>query len=210
MIKKFNKTNKIYLIILLVLLLIGCRKKYTQEELAYINKIQKIRVEKNYFMKNDPNSPFNYKGKVKFHELIYYDINPDFVFRSKLYEYSSKDTIKIFGTKGEERKTVRFGYLKIKYQNENYKINVYENQSKNGYKYYSIWFTDKTTNKETYGVGRYLDFEKQSDPDYIYTIDFNLAYNPYCAYNSNYSCAIPTKEDFIPIEIKAGEKKFHN
>jgi uncharacterized protein (DUF1684 family) len=76
-------------------------------------------------------------------------------------------------------------------------------------KYYSIWFTDKTTNEESYGVGRYVDFELNMNSDFIYTVDFNYAYNPYCAYSSEYSCAIPTKEDYLDIAIEAGEKKFH-
>ncbi|MCX7798680.1 MAG: DUF1684 domain-containing protein [Melioribacter sp.] len=207
--KKINIILKSILTFSIIISIYSCSKKFTDEELSYIKKIEAIREEKNNFMKNNPYSPFNYKRKLAFHKLNYYDVDPSFVFKSKLYEYNPKDTIIIFGTKGEPRKTVRYGYLIINYQNKNYKVNVYESKN-NGEKYYTIWFTDKTTNKETYGVGRYLDFEKQSNPNYIYTIDFNLAYNPYCAYNSEYSCAIPTKEDFIPIEIKAGEKKFHN
>ena len=76
--------------------------------------------------------------------------------------------------------------------------------------YHSIWFTDKTTNNETYGVGRYLPFDLNQDKNYKYTIDFNLAYNPYCAYSSDYSCAIPSKEDYIDLAIKAGELKYHD
>ena len=129
--------------------------------------------------------------------------------RSMLYEFEPKDTVIVYGTKGEPRKTIRFGYVVISYQNKQYKINVYQGSTANGQIYYSIWFTDKTTNNESYGVGRYIDFEKVDDPNNEYEIDFNLAYNPYCAYSPNYSCAIPTKEDFIPIEIRAGEKKFH-
>jgi len=201
---------KYSLIAILFFLLFSCGQKYTEEEINYIKSIEEQRKIKNEYMKNDPASPFNYKGKVEFHELKYFDVDPKFVFKSKLYEYNPKDTITIYGTKGEARKAVRFGYVLINYENKEYKVNVYEGTTKSGEKYYSIWFTDKTTNKETYGVGRYLDFEKHNNPDYIYTIDFNLAYNPYCAYSPNYSCAIPTKEDFIPIEIKAGEKKFHN
>ena len=75
--------------------------------------------------------------------------------------------------------------------------------------YYSIWFTDKTTGEVTYGVGRYIDFEIHPDKDFNYTVDFNLAYNPYCAYSPEYSCAIPTKEDYIDLAIEAGEKNFH-
>jgi len=206
--KKINM--KYSLIAILFFLLFSCGQKYTEKEINYIKSIEEQRKIKNEYMKNDPASPFNYKGKVEFHELKYFDVDPKFVFKSKLYEYNPKDTITIYGTKGEARKAVRFGYVLINYENKEYKVNVYEGTTKSGEKYYSIWFTDKTTNKETYGVGRYLDFEKHNNPDYIYIIDFNLAYNPYCAYSPNYSCAIPTKEDFIPIEIKAGEKKFHN
>ena len=167
-------------------------------------------------MKNDPGSPFNIDPKAHFENLKYYDVNPDYVFKSKLYEYKNLDTVKIFGTKGEERKAVRIGYVKINFwksipsEKEGEKnVNVYKGISKNGEEYYSIWFTDKTTGDETYGVGRYLDFELNPDKDFIYTIDFNLAYNPYCSYSSKYSCAIPTKEDHIDVAIKAGEKRFH-
>ncbi len=72
------------------------------------------------------------------------------------------------------------------------------------------WFTDKTTGNETYPVGRYLDFELNNDPEFIYKLDFNRAYNPYCAYSDLYTCAIPTKEDYLDFEIKAGEKTFHS
>ena len=71
-----------------------------------------------------------------------------------------------------------------------------------------MWFTDKTTNKESYGVGRYLRMEVFDDPDYIYEVDFNLAYNPYCAYSVDFSCAVPTKDDYIDLAITAGEKTF--
>lgn len=196
--------------VLSILLIVSCSKNYSPEDKIYIATIEQQRKEKNEWMKNDPNSPFNYKGKVEFHDLKYFDVDPNFVFKSKLFTYDKKDTVTIFGTKGEARKVIRIGYLKINYDSKNYNINVYEGQTKDGRKYHSIWFTDLTTNDETYGVGRYLDFELNDDPNYLYTIDFNLAYNPYCAYSLDYSCAIPSKEDFIPIKILAGEKKFHD
>ncbi|RPI65036.1 MAG: DUF1684 domain-containing protein, partial [Ignavibacteriales bacterium] len=130
-------------------------------------------------------------------------------FKSKLNEYEHKDSITIFGTKGEERKVIRYGYVTLNYNNKEYKVNVYKGESNTGETYYSIWFTDKTTGEETYGVGRYIDFELNPDKDFIYTIDFNLAYNPYCAYSPDYSCAIPTKEDHIDLYIEVGEKIFH-
>ena len=197
-------------LVLLAALIFVYEHKYSPEQKEYIAKVEKERIDKNEWMKNDPSSPFNRKSKVEFHDLKYFAVDPAFVFESKLYEYNPKDTITIYGTKGEPRKTVRFGYVLINYENQQHKINVYEGSTNSGEIYYSIWFTDKTTNNESYGVGRYIDFEKVDDPNHIYQIDFNEAYNPYCAYSPDFSCAVPTKEDFIPIEIRAGEKKFHD
>lgn len=188
--------------------LISCSSE--ENKSGYIIEIEERRKITNEWMENDPNSPFNFKGKVEFDDLNYFDVDSSFVFKSKLQQYEQKDTLAIFGTKGEERSAVRFGYLPISVAGKEHKLNVYENLGNDGSKYYSIWFTDKTTNEETYGVGRYLSFKLMPQNDHIYTIDFNLAYNPYCAYNSNYSCAIPTREDYLDIAINAGEKKYHD
>lgn len=201
--------RRVCVLFLFLFSLTGC-KSYTPEEKEYISAIEKDRTEKNEWMKNDSSSPFNYKGKIEFHDLKYFDVDPAFRFKSKLYEFTNKDTVTIYGTKGEPRKVLKYGYVIFKLDNSERKINVYEGASKSGMKYYSIWFTDKTTNKESYGVGRYIDFELVNDSDHIYDIDFNKAYNPYCSYSPNYSCAIPGKEDYIPVAIEAGEKKFHD
>ncbi|RPI74283.1 MAG: DUF1684 domain-containing protein [Ignavibacteriales bacterium] len=203
--------RKVFLIYFLVLpfIFLSCGKEYTSEEKKYISGLENFRQEKNEYMQNDPDSPFNFKGKVHFSSLNYYDPDPEFVFKSKLFRYDNADTITIFGTKGEERKVLRFGYVNLNYKDNQYKVNVSEGVSKTGEIYYSIWFTDKTTGEETYGVGRYIDFEINPDTNFIYTIDFNLAYNPYCAYSPEYSCAIPAKEDYIDLAIEAGEKNFH-
>ncbi len=199
-----------FAVILSFVMLYSCGKNYTPDQLKYINELEQYRKEYNDYMKNSSDSPFNYKGKVEFHQLNYYEPNFDFIFKSKLTEFDTKDTVSVYGTKGEERKTVRFGYLGINYENNIHKINVYQGETDDGQVYYSLWFTDKTTNDETYGVGRYLHFDFVNDPKHLYTIDFNYAFNPYCAYSKDYSCAIPRKEDHLNIAIEAGEKNFHD
>ncbi len=205
-----NNLRKSLLLFALLLIIAGCGKNYTPEQKAYIAKIEKERAEKNEWFKTSPESPFNYKEKIPFHKLKYFDVDPAWVFHSKLYEYPVKDSLTIYGTKGEGRPTIKFGYIKFNVGGKEYKMNVYKSRARNGKYYYSIWFTDKTTNKESYGVGRYIDFEKNPDPNFVYTIDFNLAYNPYCAYSPAYSCAIPSKDDYLDLAVSAGEKKFHD
>ncbi len=196
-------------VISLSILFFSCSDKYTPEEKKYISEVEQYRNEKNDYMKNNPESPFNQDTTIKFEPLNYFDVDPGFVFKSKLFEYPQKDTISVYGTKGEERKAIRYGYVNFDYQNQPYKVNVYKGTSAGGEEYYSIWFTDKTTGGETYGVGRYIDFDINPDSNYVYTVDFNLAYNPFCAYSAKYSCAIPTKEDHLDLAVTAGEKKFH-
>jgi len=75
-------------------------------------------------------------------------------------------------------------------------------------KYIFLGFTDETTNKETYGAGRYINLELNNKNHYV--VDFNYAYNPYCAYNPKYSCAIPSRENHLKIAIEAGEKNITN
>ena len=69
-------------------------------------------------------------------------------------------------------------------------------------------FADATSGDETYGAGRYLDVKKVPGATTV-TLDFNKAYNPYCAYSDNFSCPFPPKENILSIPIKAGEKVYH-
>lgn len=69
-------------------------------------------------------------------------------------------------------------------------------------------FTDETNNKSTYGGGRYIDLDLKTIKNGQIEIDFNKAYNPYCAYSSGYRCPIPPEENDLAIAIEAGEKLY--
>jgi len=197
--------------IVIVALSIGCKEKKTiSVNEDYFAKIEKHRIDTDEWMKTNPQSPFNAKGKNEFHPLKYFSIDENFVFKSKLFPYDKRETVKVFGTKGEEREAYKLGYLKFIKDEKEYRLKVYANIGQGGKVYHSTWFTDRTTGKETYDVGRYLEFEFKENQDFIYTIDFNLAFNPYCAYSPDYSCAVPLKEDFLDLHITAGEMKFHD
>ena len=167
------------------------------------------RAEKDAWMRDSADSPFNYeKHKVEFSPLHYFPPSADWVFESKLTVYDKPEPITILDTKGRERHGELYGFLTFTKDGTDHTLRVYRMPMKNGV-YYGIWFTDRTTGESTYDVGRYLDFEISDDPDHVYTIDFNEAYNPYCAYSPAYGCAIPRKEDHLDLAITAGEKKWH-
>jgi uncharacterized protein len=69
-------------------------------------------------------------------------------------------------------------------------------------------FTDETNNKETYGGGRYIDLDAKEITDNHIEIDFNKAYNPYCAYSDGYRCPVPPEDNDLQLAIKAGEKLY--
>lgn len=200
-----------FLLIPYLLIFISCseNKIESPEMKEYVQSILKVRAEKDSTFLHDPLSPFHRDTSVSFKPLKYYEPNPEFVFKSKLFLYDKQDTVTVLGTRGEIRSVIKLGYVELKKDGKIHKVNIYRAFSRTGEVYHSIWFTDKTTGKETYGVGRYLDFELNPDPDFVYTIDFNKAYNPYCAYTPLFTCPIPREEDYIDMAIEAGEKNFH-
>ncbi len=116
-------------------------------------------------------------------------------------------------TSGKEKKQYRvYGVLSFKVNDTAVTLQVYQSRSLLGsekYKdYLFIPFTDKTSGIETYGGGRYIDLVLSDIINNSYTIDFNKAYNPYCAYTAGYNCPIPPQENDLPVAIKAGELNF--
>ena len=210
---KMNKYRVLYIVVIQVitLLFIDCDSKETNIKVGdeYINSIMAHRNEKDSLMSVEEHSPFNRDTTVEFSPLKYYEPDSAFLFKSKLYRYDPQDTVEILGTKGEIRQVIKEGYTKLDFEETEYRVNVYKGFGPNSVAYHSIWFTDKTTGEETYGVGRYLDFEMNEDPDFVYDIDFNYAYNPYCSYSARFSCPIPREEDYLDLLIEAREKNFH-
>jgi hypothetical protein len=104
-----------------------------------------------------------------------------------------------------------YGVVTFRHKGKNVTLNVYQNielVKKPGYeKNLFIPFNDRTNGVETYGGGRFIDITENGADKVI--IDFNKAYNPYCAYNHKYSCPIPPEENDLKIKIKAGEKIWH-
>ena len=109
-----------------------------------------------------------------------------------------------------DRKPVyrRFGYVDFEIGGKKFRLEVYQNvqlSKQKAYKnYLFIPFKDKTSGNSTYGGGRYIDFKIPTAENPW--IDFNTAYNPYCAYSYRYSCPIPPVVNTLDVEIRAGEK----
>ncbi|RMF60493.1 MAG: DUF1684 domain-containing protein [Calditrichaeota bacterium] len=182
-------------------------QKHTPEEESIIGFIEQHRQEKDHFFKNDPNSPLLPEDKATFTGLKYYPIDLSLRFEGPLIRLDTTLIDTIRGTReGDLRPALRYGYFDFLYHGKRYRLVVYKMLRDNPQleKYLFLGFTDETSGKETYGGGRYIDLIE--NPNNYYVVDFNLAYNPYCAYNPRYTCAIPPSENHLPFPVTAGEK----
>ena len=117
-------------------------------------------------------------------------------------------------TSGKEKQIHRvYGILHFKLRDTTLKLEVYQSQKLMGTKEYAdllfVPFTDLTNGEESYENGRYIDLTLDDVKTGYYLLDFNKAYNPYCAYISNtYNCPIPPKANNLTVAVRAGEMKF--
>jgi hypothetical protein len=104
-------------------------------------------------------------------------------------------------TTGSVRSYTRFGQLKFKVEEREVALTIYRGPSG-----FFLPFVDSLAGTETYGAGRYLE------PDQLaagtFRVDFNLAYNPFCAYNEHWACPITPRENRLAVPIRAGEMIF--
>ncbi len=162
--------------------------------------------------KDSLHSPLLSEDLVHFEALDFYPISEKFIVEATFVRTKKE---KVFKMKTSTERTPmykKYGELHFEIDGKKFQLNVYQNielSSKPGFKdYLFLPFSDKTNGKETYIGGRYLDMRMPKSKKVI--INFNKAYNPYCAYNYKYSCPIVPLENDLTIEIKAGVKKFHD
>ena len=171
---------------------------------AYIERIEKERQRTEQFMKTSPASPFAPED-VAFQGLSYYPPDPTYRIQARIEPVKNNKLMVLPTTTGEEEKYIRYGYATFTLHGQPQKLLVLESFEQPAS--LSIMFADETSGEETYGGGRYLNLEKPGRTDgKTLELDFNLAYNPYCAYNHTFSCPLPPKENLMPVPVRAGEK----
>ncbi len=152
----------------------------------------------------DPQSP-----RFKLYKGIQY-FPPDLAYHivARLTPNPKPDTTIILSTRGSQRRAVRMGWFDFKVNGTKSRLEATRLLEPGvGEKEFGLFFTDATTGKESYGVGRYLDAEPRTDG--LYVLDFNKSYNPACAYSEHYNCPIPPKANRLQVAMRAGERDAH-
>ncbi|HET7010482.1 MAG TPA: DUF1684 domain-containing protein [Anaerolineales bacterium] len=168
-----------------------------------MTELDEFRAAKNEFFRVSPHSPLTPQQQRQFPGLNYFPESEGLRLQLPIERFPEPTTIRMQTTTGDVQSYERYGQVRFSVDGQEVTLTVYRND--NGY---FLPFVDSLAGGETYGAGRYLEPEEL--PDGRLLIDFNLAYNPYCAYNADWSCPITPAENRLKVPIRAGEKVFHS
>ncbi|ETN95222.1 hypothetical protein SAMN04487906_1273 [Zhouia amylolytica] len=206
---------------LILIVVTGCKsdKKYhdvkVQEEVMTnisdkVSSVVEFQNKLNEEFKNPETSPLKDKDRSEFSELDFFPIDTNFIVKAKLT--FTPDAEVFFMPTTTDRKTQErlYAVANFKIKDVDYNLNIYQSMAlldSEEYKdYLFLPFSDLTNGDATYGGGRYIDLRIPEGDEIV--IDFNKAYNPYCAYNKKFSCPIVPNENNLSLAVKAGVKKF--
>lgn len=164
-----------------------------------MSELINFRIEKDDFFANSPQSPLTSTQKTTFQGLHYFPENPDLRLKVTVHPFQKQEKILMQTSTGDIQSYTRYGKFKFSVGGTEAELTIYKDP--NGF---FLPFVDTLAGAETYGAGRYLEPELLGQGQLL--VDFNLAYNPYCAYNNNWSCPITPSENRLTVPIRAGEK----
>jgi uncharacterized protein (DUF1684 family) len=157
-------------------------------------------------------SPLTEKDRMQFKVLDFFPIDASYIVEAKFTKSKNQKAFEMKTSTERAPLYVKYGEISFAIKGENFKLNVYQNleliKRKGFKKHLFLPFSDLTSGNETYIGGRYIDLEIPKGK--TLTVDFNQAYNPYCAYNYKYSCPLIPSENDLATYINAGVKKFHD
>jgi len=166
--------------------------------------------EMNADYKDATKSPLKDKDRKGFKSLDFFKFDSIYVVTTRLIRTPDEKPFKMKTTTDRLPNYVKYGLVEFELKGKTYQLNIYQNidlLSKPGYEdYLFLPFLDNTNGERSYGGGRYVEGRIPEGNTLI--IDFNKAYNPYCAYNEKYSCPIVPRENSVDENIEAGVKAY--
>lgn len=194
--------------------LVGCsEKRYHHERVQVdldtvpkvLHAIYEWQNEKNTSFKDGALSPLRPKERKRFESLSFFEPDSTFMVTAVFEEVFDAEPFEMPTTANTSTKEVLYGRLYFDLKGQTFSLEVYRAYEPED-DYVFLPFRDETNEVNTYGGGRYIDLRYPLSDSV--TIDFNKAYNPYCAYNPKYACAIVPAVNTLSVEVTAGEKKF--
>jgi len=189
---------------LIIFFLLGCNLTFSQHSESDVINYQKELKE---FYLNKETTPLKEDELESFKGIHFYPFSEQYIVTAKVEYLKNEPTFLMATTGTRQQEYKRYAILHFKLKGKKYKLEVYQNLSliKNPlYKdHLFLPFLDDTNGKTTGDVGRYIDIKIPEKSKKV-TLNFNLAYHPYCAYTHGYSCPITPFVNLIPIPVEAG------
>ncbi len=186
-----------------LLTLVGCSSgPGAPDDAAYVATVTEGRAARDKAFREEPD-PIPPSKRDVLLPLPYYAIDPSYSVPASLKLAQERPVFEIPTSTGKLRRYQRVGVLEFTLQGQPMTLGAFVPEGEPIAQLF-VPFADLTTGKETYSAGRYLDLHPTQTG--LYTIDFNLAYNPYCAYNETYDCPFPPSSNRLKVEVRAGEK----
>lgn len=177
---------------------------------SHKKEIKEWRNEINQEFKDPEESPLTEKDLKRFKRLKFFPANSKYAVKGSFELTPNEEPFKMATSTDRLPIYVKYGIARFVIDDQKFELSVYQNVDlslKEEYRdYLFVPFTDNTNGESSYGGGRYLDITMPEGNSI--EIDFNKAYNPYCAYSGRYSCPVPPRENNLNISIKAGVKAF--
>ncbi len=193
-------------LLLLCSLVISCAKP-NETVLVHRAEIESQRRAKDQHFKHDVSSPLPETAKAGFTGLNYFPVDFNYRFEGAIEKFTAPETLALATSDGRVKQALRYGRFSFMLERQHHSVEVYRLLTLPAHyaNYLFIPFTDLTSGEEAYSGGRYLDLVEQENNRYI--VDFNLAYNPSCAYGrKDFSCPIPPRANALAVRLAAGEK----
>jgi len=167
---------------------------------TYANLLRMDRKDTRQWFLTAEDSPIT--DKASFTGPEYYDIDLKYRVVARVEPYKGEDKIfEVAYTDGTRESYERFAYLHFDLDGKPQKLLLLKEDGA-----LSLMFRDRTSGVTSYGGGRYLDFASSDVRSGYLVVDFNKAYNPYCAYNPGYACPLPPPENSLTESVPAGER----
>lgn len=167
---------------------------------VYRQQVGAERQKKDKFFRTSAESPIT--NKTAFAGLRYFTPDPAYRVVARLEPFADKtQKLVVRMSDGSEEVYDKFAHAVFSLQGKACRLLIVKLGDT-----YSILFRDATSGKQTYGGGRYLELDPAGLSNNRAVLDFNAAYNPYCAYNPGYACPLPPAENTLPVAVNAGEQ----
>ncbi|MDX5481377.1 MAG: DUF1684 domain-containing protein [Hymenobacteraceae bacterium] len=174
----------------------------------YTKPLMQERTDKDLSFRSRSNTPFaDEQARRSFKNLVYYEPDLDYRIKAKLEELPQQDTLLMPLTNGSYEPYMRYATASFEVGGQPQRLTLYTKLTGEKKEQLFVPFTDKTNGFETYGGGRYMDVPYEEGDETV-VLDFNRAYSPFCAYNPEYVCPVPPKDNRLEVPIPAGEKTY--